>query len=428
VIDGTRAHAHPPRRSERVVIVVGAGAAGTAAALAAAARARRVVMVDGGTGATTLSTGALDLAPWSRASRPPAALTAGARGVLAAMDAHALPEAGARLLTTAGIERPARGHDAALLDVTPFAGRLLGVVRCRRPGWDAAALARSWGEGYEPLDATILRHVDETVLPDADFAARHDDPQRLGWLAERLREALARSERRFAALVLPPCLGVERARGRTLSELVGASCGEAMGLPGGPSGLRFERARDRALSAAAVERVRGRATRVGSAEPGWRIAVESAAGEPLTVDGDAVVLATGGLIGGGLEYAPAEAVFASALPPAPRLPFGTSPPAPVAIGAHGRPIDLPSTLFGPAPESIAWPFVDAALLDRVGVLAGDDGRAAPGLFVAGDLRADGPRTWLDALATGAAAGSTAAESAVSDPTPSWLGAASPSRP
>ena len=35
-----------------------------------------------------------------------------------------------------------------------------------------------------------------------------------------------------------------------LSRLVGVPCGEATGMPGGPAGLRFERARDRALAAA----------------------------------------------------------------------------------------------------------------------------------------------------------------------------------
>ncbi len=106
-----------------------------------------------------------------------------------------------------------------------------------------------------------MRYSEERALPDAEFAARHDDDARLGWLAERLREALAIEfgGDAVAGLVLPPSLGIDRARADQLSGLVGLPCGEPVGMPGGPAGLRFERARDRALGAAGVERVEGRA-------------------------------------------------------------------------------------------------------------------------------------------------------------------------
>ncbi|HXN31388.1 MAG TPA: FAD-dependent oxidoreductase, partial [Polyangiaceae bacterium] len=347
------------------VLVVGAGVAGTAAALAAARAGAPVTLVDGGTGASTLATGALDALFWQRAPASPAAIDRAAREALDALGGYVLPDEGARLLTTSGIARPARGHDAALLDVAPLGGARVGVVRCERPGWDAGALARAWGESFEPIDAVVMRYADERVLPDADFATRHDDGARLGWLAERLRDALARSGHTIRAIVLPPCLGVERPRARALSELVGVSCGEAIALPGGPSGLRFEQARDRALATAGIERVRGRATSVGRHGDGWRVATE----EGRTHEGGAVVLATGGLIGGGIEYAPGEAIVASALPPFARPPFRLTVDAPLTLGAYGSRLELPGTLFGVAPESIAWPFARDALVDRVGVLS-----------------------------------------------------------
>lgn len=386
------------------VWVIGAGVAGTAAALAAARAGARVTLVDGGTGASTLATGALDAVPWQSACAQRTAIAPPTREMLDVLGGYTLPENGARLLTTSGVVRPARGHDAALLDVEPLARKPIGVVACDRPGWDAKSLARGWGDNYVIVDAVLMRHVDEHVLPDADFAIRHDDDARLHWLADRLREALARVDSAVSALVLPPCLGVERERAHALSDRVGIRCGEAIALPGGPAGLRFERARERALAAGAIELVRGRLTRVARHEDGWSLVMEGGASSQC----DAVVLATGGLIGGGIEYAPGESTLASALPPFARPPFRLTVDAPITLGAQGSELGLPSTLFGMPPESIAWPFTRDGIMDRVGVLADAVGRAAPALFVAGDLRADRPRLWLDVLATGIAAGAAAA--------------------
>jgi glycerol-3-phosphate dehydrogenase subunit B len=389
------------------VLVVGAGVAGTAAALAAARGGARVSVLDGGTGASTLATGAIDAHFWQDAPMQPTPIARGARDILDLLGGYALPDTGARLLTQSGIVRPARGHDDAVIDVKALAVGRVGVVRCERPGWDAGALARAWGETFDPIDAVVIRYADERVLPDADFAMRHDDMARLGWLGERLRDALARARDPVRALVLPACLGIDRPTARQLSELVGVRCGEAIGSPGGPSGLRFERARDRALAAAGVEHLRGRAAHVARTGNGWRIVTEGSEDGPH-LEADAVVLAIGGLVGGGIEYAPAESIFASALPPFARLPFRMTIAAPVVLGAHGRPLELPSTLFGRPPEAIAWPDARDAMMDHVGVLSDAEGRTESGLFVAGDLRADRPRAWLDVLSTGAAAGTAAA--------------------
>ncbi len=411
------------------VVVIGAGVAGAAAALAAARSPARVTVLDGGPGASTLATGALDRTPWrplGEAPRDTGPLAASARDVLDALGAYVLTERDALLLTTAGIRRPARGRDAALLDVAPLAGPV-GVVRCPRPGWDAEALARAWGAAYVPIDAAALRHSDERLIPDADFAARHDDEARLGWLAERLRDALATGATgaALAGLVLPPSLGVDRSRAEELSRRVGLPCGEPLSLPGGPAGLRFERARDRALSAAGVERVRARALRVDRTQAGaqgsdrapWRVTTL----EGLSLHAEAVVLATGGLLGGGLEYAPSEAILAAALPRGARAPLRATLDGPLTLGAHGRPLEAPGSLFGLAPEEIAWPFAPDGLLSRAGILVGDDGRCATapqGLFAAGEIVADAPRTWLIALVGGAMAGAAAARS---------IDAASPAR-
>jgi glycerol-3-phosphate dehydrogenase subunit B len=393
------------------VVVIGAGVAGTAAALSASQAGARVMVIDGGTGASTLATGAIDATFWQDAPAQPAPIAGATRKALEALGGYAVPDAGAWLLATSGIVRPARGHDQSLLDVQPSAGQRIGVVRCDRPGWDAQALARAWGDRYFFIDAVVMRYADELELPDADFATRHDERGRIQWLAERLREGLGRAGGRVDALVLPPCLGVDRAQASALSERVGVRCGEPIAAPGGPSGLRFERGRDRAFASAQIEHIRSRAAAVVRTDDGWRVATDG----DLTPEGDAVVLATGGLIGGGIEYAPPESVIASALPPSPRVPFRLTVDAPITVGVNDRPLELPSTLFGPAPESLTWPFRRDPLMNRVGALADEDGRAGAGLFVAGDVRADRPRAWLDAFATGVAAGLAAALGAVAAP-------------
>jgi glycerol-3-phosphate dehydrogenase subunit B len=319
---------------------------------------------------------------------------------------YTLADRAVLLLTSAGLVRPARGHDIALLDVAHCTNGRVGVVRCDRPGWDADALARAWGSLYDPIDATVIRHTAERIFPDAEFAARHDDEDRLGWLADRLRDAVAGSGRTFSALVLPPALGVERPRADALSKRVGLPCGEAIGSPGGPSGLRFEKARDRALASAGITRIAARVTTVKWVSSKWRISTD---GGDLQ-ESDAVVLATGGLIGGGIEYAPSEAILASALPPRAGPPFRLSVKAPLTLGSRGQPLETRASLFGVPPESLT----DDALFDRVGVLVDDDGLATGAghaLFAAGELVADTPRTWLAALCGGVKAGAAAAREA-----------------
>jgi glycerol-3-phosphate dehydrogenase subunit B len=397
------------------VVVVGAGVAGASAAIAAARLGATVTVIDAGAGASSLATGGLDFAWESSAARDAgrtADLSPASRDVFDALGVYVLPPRPARLMTTAGVLREARGHDAALLDTASVdartAGRRIAVVRCSRPGWDADALASAWGGAWVAIDARVLKYADERGIPDADFAARHDDDGRLAWLAERLGEALSsRSDSGLAAIVLPPSLGVERPRSRELSERVGVPCGEPIAMPGGPAGLRFENARDRAFAAAGIARVRERVRRAQAAGGTWRVTTD----EGRTFEARAVVLATGGLLGGGIEYAPSDAAAAAAVPAAARAPFRASIEAPLVLGAHGRPLESPGSLFGLEPERLAWPFASNGSLERAGVLIDQDGAcldAPRGLFAAGELVADGPRTWLHALTSGALAGAYAA--------------------
>ncbi|WP_394840017.1 FAD-binding protein [Pendulispora rubella] len=389
------------------VVVVGAGAAGLGAALRLAHGGCPVQVIDGAAGATALSCGAVDVTPWEDGD-------AGERvedealQLLEGLGLHRV--AGALLATTAGILRGAGGADRALLDVGAWRGGTVLVPRTDHPGWDGGVLARSWsdtetararGLTFTAVDATLLRFREERALCDADIAARHDDAARLGWLAERLREALARHGR-CVGVILPPWLGVEAPRAEALSERVGLPCGEALSALASAAGRRFEFARDRALARAGVSVRRGWVRRVVASSP-WTVELED--GEPLAAS--AVVLAAGGLVGGGIAYDPSEAQVASEVPAQARPVFRTGIEAPGMLGAGGRPLELPGSLFGVPPESIAWPFARDPLMDRVGLLV--DGamrvKGAPGgLLACGDLVADRPRTWLEAWRSGVRAG------------------------
>jgi len=409
------------------VAVVGGGAAGVAACVAAAAAGASTSIVLGGSGASALSCGALDVAPWederggSRGEEG-AEVDAGALAVLRALGIYDVGARPALLATTAGIVRPARGRDAALLDLASIApagstgGGAVLLPRCDQHGWDATALARAWNDAprarargltFVPVDAQITRYREERTLRDAEIAERHDDRDRLAWLADRLRDVLARGGD-FAAVLLPPWLGVAAPRARELGERVGLPCGECIGHLAGPSGQRFLRARDRAIDAARVDRIDGWARAVEATDGALRVELE----DGRAIGASRVVLACGGVLGGGVRYDPGDARFAGAMPSAARPTFSFAIDGIGEPGIHGRPLELAGSLFGAPPEGIAWPLADDPLLERVGLLAGAEGRALaglPGLYACGDLAADRPRTFLEALAAGARAGARAAE-------------------
>jgi glycerol-3-phosphate dehydrogenase subunit B len=395
------------------VLVLGSGIAGTAAALSAARAGGAVSVVSAGPGASVLAGGAIDALPWESGGARATPLGPDERAVLDALDAFFVGDASAVVATASGILRPARGRDVALLDLAALHDAEVLVPDVDWRWWDATALARAWSEAPEArarrirfttAPVPIVRQHAEQDLGDADMAALHDAPERLAWLAARLADAP-----RAGAILLPPWLGVERARAASLTASLGVPCGEAAAGPGGPSGLRFENARDRALAAARVERIAGHIVTLSSSGT-WRARLESGQEVPPC---DAVVVATGGLVGGGLAYSPMVSkltVDASTLAgPLVRATLD----APLLVGIAGAPLLPPSSSFGATPEAHAWPFVEDSPLEQAGVLVGEDGsvRGAPGgLFAAGALVADRPRTWLDALTSGVVAGRAAARS------------------
>jgi len=425
------------------VVVIGAGVAGLAAAWSARRAGREVTLVSTGAGASALGGGAVDDVPWDQLLRAGRVL-----GDLAPSAARPLsPETEAFVsdlglwevpaterswvATVAGRLRPARGRDRALLDLGRLEGALVILPRADRAGWDAdaiaaalsgASFARARSLAFRAVDVPVLRFEDEHRVADADLAARHDDEARLGWLAGQLRAGLAAVEgRRAGAILLGPWLGMLAPRAPALSAAVGLPCGEALVGAGSPAGLRFEAARDRLLDAIGVERVRRRAIRVAAREGGavaeGALAVSLAghdggdphtpgpAGDEAALFADTVVLAIGGLAAGGVVYAPPEREARTELPPGGKVPFALSLEAPVVLSAGGpEPMGIVASMHGPELDVRAWPLPGReSALERVGVRCAGM-RAGDRIYAAGDVVAGRPRTVLEAVAGGLAAG------------------------
>jgi glycerol-3-phosphate dehydrogenase subunit B len=378
-----------------MIVVVGAGIAGTAAALVAASRHAAVRVLDGGTGASALGSGAIDgeLAGPLEAELRPIANTLG-------------QELGECIVaTTAGVLRRAAGADRSVLRLRE--GGTVFVPESSHPRWRGELLAHLWGATplarekglrFVSTKVALVQGEAEHAMGDVELAARHDDPARLELLAARLREALPADA---TAVALPPWLGAERARADALSALVGVPCGEVLGDPAGPAGERFVHARDAALAKAGVVVTRARAASFARDDAGLFVTLEN--GDVIRAS--TLIVAIGGVAGGGILYTPSAAIAATALPPHPQPTFRASIGGPLVLGLHGRSLVVPGSMFGVPPEELGLPFGGTLALEDVGILASPSERS---VLICGDAVADRPRTWLEALASGVRAGTSAA--------------------
>ncbi|WP_437634481.1 FAD-binding protein [Sorangium sp. So ce854] len=417
---------------ERSILVIGAGVAGLAAAWSARRRGAQVTVISAGVGETALAGGAVDDVPWDQVERaarllggdlPAGDLAPAARQFAAELGLWDVPQgAAARVATVAGRIRPARGRDRALLDLGPLRRTRVLIPRAARGAWDADALAealsdepfaRARGLRFLPVDAPVLRFDDERRIADGDLAARHDDPARLSWLLERLHQALDAAGG-AGAILLGPWLGARAPRAEALSARLGVPVGEALIGAGSPAGLRFEAARDALLAAIGATHRHGRVRavsaggdgRVGPGDPGDGVLIH-VDGEDVPLAADAVILAIGGLAGGGVAYAPPAHRAGPDLPARGAVPFALSIAAPVTLGDARGPLGVVSSMHGPELDVAAWPRGDRpGALEAVGVRC-DGVRAAPGILAAGAAIAGRARTVLDAVTTGLRAGAEA---------------------
>jgi glycerol-3-phosphate dehydrogenase subunit B len=391
------------------VVVVGAGAAGTAAAFQARKLGARVTLVAGAAGATALASGALDDPGRSGANDEDRAVAP----FLDALGAWVVTGQACRVATASGVLREARGRDRGVLDLAMLEPGTVAVIDVFRRGWDARGLARCWdgdpwaaGRGlrFEAIAAPVLRRVEEAEIPLVDLAARHDDPERVRWLVDRIRESPELAGAR--ALIVGPWLGVRRAVAEELSRAVGKPIGEPLSPPGAAAGMRFELARDALLSKLEIERVDDWAARVEVEGSGVQAQLASGG----FVRGAAVVLALGGLVGGGLEWSPVTAPSG----------FTASATQPGSIARGDAPLRSSGSPEGALFQEYAWGPGPVGF-ERVGIwtdrehrVRAESGSPVHRFYAAGDVIADAPRTVMRAVRDGLAAGARAARDALGD--------------
>lgn len=370
------------------VLIVGAGFAGVAAAFAARRAGASVTIVAGAPGASALYCGAVDDVD---AELPHELLQA--LGLRLAK--------GAQVATREGVVRGSSGADSALLNLALLAGKRVAVVDVPRDDWDGPLLARSfaassWARStetrFELVPLPLLEKGHERRVSAYDFAAGFERPERPAWLAELLKAHAGPD-----AWLFGPWLGLKRSLAAELSLAAGVPVGEVTSPPGGPAGARFELRRDSLLASLGVERVMGRVTdvEVASGEVALRLGGQAA------IRGGALVLATGGFIGGGIALSGA---LSGAEPAGFELSIRGLPP----VRLQGEPAQPVSSLFG-----VDLAARGRALLEHVGLPTSRDGRvsATSVVFAAGDVVGPVPPSVGQALQSGLRAGAAAAGTA-----------------
>lgn len=374
------------------VLVLGAGFAGVAAAFAARRAGVSVTIVHSTPGASSLYAGVVDgrLAP--RDSTETSLLAELAKALGLQLSPQTV------VATREGVVRPAAGSDAALLDLAPLAGKLVGVVDVPRDDWDAPLLVRSFaasdwaqatGTRFELVPLELLEKGYQRRVSPFDFAVSFERAERPAWLIELLKANAGP-----AAWLFGPWLGLKRPLALELTKALGVAVGEVTSPPGGVAGARFESRRDALLRSLEAEVLTQRVTEVRTSASGISLLLEGG----TTVSGDALVLASGGFVSGALEL---SGSLSGAEPGGCQLAIAGLPAAQVR-GEVGRPV---SSLFG----------VDLAarglsLLERVGVAVSAEGRVsgAPRVLASGDVTAPEPPSVAHALLSGLRAGTAGA--------------------
>lgn len=375
------------------VAVIGGGAAGTAAAWALGRGGAQVTLYYDRPGATALYSGALDVGLDGEAD--PTAFP----DVRAFADALAIWSLGAasfRVATYEGVVRLTRGIDSALLDLAPLSGKTVGVVVLPLSDWDAEFLARQltgsrWakeaGTRFTPVRVDGVFEPDDAPSSSFDVALAHDDPTRLA----RFARALARATNAVDGFLCGPWFGTTPGLAARLRGLVGKPCGETTSRPGDAAGARFDAARDALLATAGVVVRRERLAAVELRGPRWTVIAGAGAMTANDFGFDAVVLATGGILGGGIVLDD---------------PRGNAPPVfrpgvrvPVEIG-----FDEVAAHALASPHGVDLDALGMSAIERVGILARHERiPQCEGLFAAGDCIAGRPRTVLEAARAGMAA-------------------------
>ncbi|MDQ3266836.1 MAG: FAD-binding protein [Myxococcota bacterium] len=318
------------------VLVIGGGMAGAIAALSAQRAGARVQVVRRSYGATALSSGAVDVAPDVTAPggdlrahlipiqqaaeqlarvRPlhPYAVLRASLGRLEEslrfaqghLDAVLAPMGERNLLlpTPAGTAKPTALAQRSQVgaELTSLPDRFAVVAFTNLPHFDARWVAAGLRQTFQALGRDV-----QPVVVTVDFWRQLEDalrsPYELALLleekgaVERLAQALSSAvPAGIDTVLLPPFLGRTHARlAEALSAASGLRCVETVATSPSVPGVRLQEALDRALGAAGITVLEAEVQPVAFAGGPFALT------DGRSVHADAVVLATGKFIGGGI--------------------------------------------------------------------------------------------------------------------------------
>lgn len=323
------------------IVVVGSGLAGMSAALTAAQSGKKVTLLTHGVGTLAISSGCIDVLGYLNGTRVedpfesmtalpaehPYSLIGGAETVRESLDwlkgvcrkggidmAPAVEEGNHNLITVMGTLKPSylcpdSFNPECLKEVHRAAVVTVENMKDVHPGLIIEQLHRyAEFKDKEFMEAVIpcpIEHAHRNITP-LDIARHVETPEGMKWLERSLRPYA----KLYPVLLLPPICGMKHSQQiwNQLCSALKVKIVEMVSIPPGVAGLRMREVFKKALNAAGVYTVESAEVFRAEVEEGSCKAVYS-----LTADGecgweaDSFIIATGGLLSGGISTGPGKA-------------------------------------------------------------------------------------------------------------------------
>lgn len=320
------------------IVVVGSGISGMTAALAAAQNGKKVTLLTHGVGSLAISSGSIDVLGYvnGQAVADPFAAIAdlpethpyrlvGEDNVRASLDwlrglcrksglTLKAEEGNRQLVTVMGTLKPSYLTPESFCaedveDVLRIAVVTVEDMKDVHPGLIIDQLKRypalAEKEFVEVALPNPIQQAHRNITP-LDIARYVETPEGLQWL----KNSLAPYAKLYPVLLLPPICGMTHSQQiwNQLCTALNAKLVEMVSIPPGVAGLRLREILKKALNAAGVYLVENtQVVRAEVEEGACRALTTIATGGENRWEADSFIIATGGLLGGGIGTAPGKA-------------------------------------------------------------------------------------------------------------------------
>ncbi|MBQ9106162.1 MAG: anaerobic glycerol-3-phosphate dehydrogenase subunit B [Mailhella sp.] len=321
------------------IVVVGSGIAGMSAALAAAQNGKQVTLITHGVGSLAISSGCIDVlgyAGGTAVTDPFEAISSlpeehpyrlvGEDSVRSSLDWFnglcrkgglsllKTEEGNRRLVTVMGTFKPSylvpdSFCSDALDDVHRIAVVTVEDMKDVHPGLIIDQLKRypdmAEKEFVEAVLPNPIHQAHRNITP-MDIARYVETPEGLQWL----KDALVPYAKLYPVLLLPPICGMKHSQQiwNQLCTALNAKIVEMVSIPPGVAGMRLREIFKKALNAAGVYFVENAEVVRSEVEEGVCKALTTVStGGENRWEADSFIIATGGLLGGGIGTAPGKA-------------------------------------------------------------------------------------------------------------------------